>query len=84
MNIQVEFPERTIAQVITLLRSFCRTKGKVPYLVALVEGTDAERDAWRKVAIDYLTAKAKGVKSDLLGKDEPTGESNDEAYSEIN
>lgn len=70
------FSERTIAQAITLLRSFCRVKGKVPYLVALVEGQEAERDAWRKVATDYLTAKAVGRKIDFTGNPVSQGEKN--------
>lgn len=57
------FDERTIAQGIVVCRAFCAAMNKVPYIVALVEGRDAERDAWRQVSIDYLTARAKGVKS---------------------
>lgn len=71
MTAQIEvtpFSEHTIAQAITLLRSFCRVRNKVPYTVALVEGSVLERDAWRKVAIDYLTAKATGRKVNAAGE----------------
>lgn len=68
MNIEVEFPERTIAQVIAVMRAFCRATNKVPYLVAIVEGTSEEAIAWRKVAIDYLTAKATGRKVNPAGE----------------
>ena len=72
----VDFPERTIAQAITVMRAYCRATNKIPQIVALVEGTSAERDAWRKVANDYLTARAKGRKVDLAGRPIDQGEKN--------
>lgn len=58
----VKTDERTIAQVITLLRGLVRV-GKIdlPLKVALVVGSSAEAAAWRSEAVDYLTAKAEGV-----------------------
>lgn len=61
------FSERTIAQAIAVLRVACRTRNSVPRIVALVEGTSAEPDAWRKVAVDFLTAKADGRKVTISG-----------------
>ena len=77
MQIEVGFPERTIAQVITVMKAYCRNTGKVPILVALVEGTSEEYNAWRKVAVDYLTAKAKNRKIDLAGNPVTQGENDD-------
>lgn len=58
----VRTDERTIAQVIVLLRGLVRV-GKIdpPLRVALVVGSSAEAAAWREEALDYLTAKAEGV-----------------------
>lgn len=59
---RVDTSERTIAQTIVLLRGLVRI-GKMdpPLSVALVVGTSAEAAAWRKEALDYLTAKYEGV-----------------------
>lgn len=63
MSIPVKTDELTIAQVITLLRAMVKyEKMDPPLSVALVVGTSAEPDAWRKEAMDYLTAKHNGVK----------------------
>lgn len=70
----VDFPERTIAQVITVMKSYCRVTNKVPHLVAIVEGTMLEHDAWRKVANDYLIAKAQNRNVDFSGKPATKGE----------
>jgi hypothetical protein len=58
----VKTDERTIAQVITLLRGLVRI-GKIdpPLGVAMVVGTSAEAAAWRREALDYLTARAEGL-----------------------
>lgn len=66
MSIEVGFPERTIAQAIVVCRVMCEAKQRIPYIVAIVEGTNAERDAWRQVAIEYLKAKIKGVQSNMM------------------
>lgn len=63
MNNPIPTDERTIAQVITLLRGMVKYKKMDPPLsVALVVGSSAEATAWRKEAMDYLTAKHMGVK----------------------
>jgi succinyl-CoA synthetase beta subunit len=59
----MSFPEKTIAQVITVLRAQVRAGAREPSIgVQLAEGTTEEAASWRRWAIDYLTAKAKGVK----------------------
>jgi hypothetical protein len=63
MHIETSFPERTIAQAIVVLRARVRSgRHDPPLSVAMVVGTSNEAAAWRKEAIDYLTARAKGVK----------------------
>ena len=74
MATEVNFPERTIAQVIAIMRNYCRVTNRVPYIVAIVEGTSLERDAWRKVANDYLIAKAQHRNVDLAGNPIVKGE----------
>lgn len=71
----MSFPERAIAQAITVMRTYSRTTGRFPLLVQLVRGQSAEAIAWRQVATRYLTAKAEGHKVDFVGniiqKEEP-------------
>lgn len=74
------FSEHTIAQTIAVMSNFCRATRKIPYLVAVVEGTSAERDAWRQVAIDYLTAKAEHRNVNLAGQPAIKGEESDSPY----
>lgn len=60
--IPVKSDERTIAQAIVYLRALVAAKFMDPPLsVAMVVGTSAEPAAWRKEAMDYLTAKHEGV-----------------------
>lgn len=68
MDIEVGFPEELIAEVIVFMRAFCKAENAVPYIVAIVEGSSGEAVAWRKVAIDYLTAKAKGAKMPMMNE----------------
>lgn len=54
--------ERQIAQAIVFLRALVAHRHMDPPLsVALVVGTAAEPAAWRKEAMEYLTAKHRGV-----------------------
>jgi hypothetical protein len=56
------FPEREIAQAITWIRA-CVLVGQLPMplQVALVQGQESERFAWRNAAVDYLKARESGV-----------------------
>lgn len=57
------FPEKTILQVEALLKIQVRLGAREPCIgVQLAEGTTEEPNAWRKWALEYLTAKFKGVK----------------------
>lgn len=63
MSAYADFPERTIAQALVVVKAYCNAMGRVPVGVRLLWGLPSVDIAWRKAAVDYLTAKAKGVKS---------------------